>query len=319
MPAFDYPLDKLKEYKGVTPKPNDFDAYWERARAELDSTPADPEFVANTELPVNSVHCQDLYYTGVRGARIHAKFIKPAHPPSPHPVVFFFHGYRNASPAWFDLLNWTAAGFAVVAMDCRGQGGLSEDPGGVQGYTAFGHIIRGLYEHEDQLLFRHIFLDTAQLVRVIAQRDDIDPQCLFTLGTSQGGGLALACAALEPRISRAAAINPFLSDYRRVWEMDLASGSYDELAAFFILFDPRHEQEEKYWGRLGYISIHNLAPAIRCRTLMQTGLMDKTCPPSTQFAAYNNLSGPKEMVLYPDFGHIELPGATTNVLNFFKR
>ncbi len=41
---------------------------------------------------------------------------------------------------------------------------------------------------------------------------------------------------------------------------------------------------------------------------MGTGLMDTVCPPSTQFAAYNKIKSPKDVVIYPDFGHEHLPG-----------
>jgi cephalosporin-C deacetylase len=46
---------------------------------------------------------------------------------------------------------------------------------------------------------------------------------------------------------------------------------------------------------------------------MFTGLMDQVCPPSTQFAAYNAISAPKEMVIYPDFGHEALPEAQDRI------
>ena len=36
--------------------------------------------------------------------------------------------------------------------------------------------------------------------------------------------------------------------------------------------------------------------------------MDTICPPSTQFAAYNKITAPKEMAIYPDFGHENYPG-----------
>ncbi|MFN2161951.1 MAG: acetylxylan esterase, partial [Candidatus Promineifilaceae bacterium] len=43
---------------------------------------------------------------------------------------------------------------------------------------------------------------------------------------------------------------------------------------------------------------------------------DEICPPSTQFAAYNKITAPKEMVLYPDFGHEDLPGFDDRVFQF---
>lgn len=41
---------------------------------------------------------------------------------------------------------------------------------------------------------------------------------------------------------------------------------------------------------------------------MVTGLMDKVCPPSTQFAVYNNIKSKKEHIIYPDFGHENING-----------
>jgi alpha-beta hydrolase superfamily lysophospholipase len=38
----------------------------------------------------------------------------------------------------------SAQGYTVAALDCRGQGGLSEDNSDVVGNTHRGHIIRGL-------------------------------------------------------------------------------------------------------------------------------------------------------------------------------
>jgi cephalosporin-C deacetylase len=136
------------------------------------------------------------------------------------------------------------------------------------------------------------------------------------MGGSQGGGLTLACAALEPRIKLAAPIFPFLCDYRRVWEMDLAKGAYDELAYYFRMFDPLHEREEEIFTKLGYIDCQNLAPRIKAEVLMYTGQMDQTCPPSTQFAAYNKITSKKNVIFYPDFGHEKLPGESDNTFNF---
>jgi len=146
----------------------------------------------------------------------------------------------------------------------------------------------------------------------------VDAGRVGATGGSQGGGLTLACAALEPRIKRAAPVFPFLCDYQRVWEMDLAENAYVELKEYFRRFDPRHEREQEIFTRLGYIDNQHLADRIRARVLMTTSLMDMVCPPSTQFAAYNKITSAKEMVLYPDFGHEELPGESDRSFAFLS-
>jgi cephalosporin-C deacetylase len=176
----------------------------------------------------------------------------------------------------------------------------------VQGNTLQGHIIRGLAGPPEKMLYRQIFLDTVQLARIVMAMPDVDEDRLGVLGGSQGGGLALACAALEPGIKRAASLHPFLCDYRRIWEIDLATDAYAELQQYFRRFDPLHEREAAIFEQLGYIDVQHLSPRIQAEVLLGTCLLDTVCPPSTQFAAYNKIHSPKSLLIYPDFAH-EVP------------
>ena len=112
--------------------------------------------------------------------------------------------------------------------------------------------------------------------------DEVDPERVGARGASQGGALTLACAALEPRVRRAAPVYPFLSDYQRVWEMDLAKDAYAELREFFRRHDPTHERVDEWFKRLGYIDVQHLAPRIQGEVMMAIGLMDTICPPSSR-------------------------------------
>ncbi len=315
MPLIDMPLEKLREYKGINPRPADFDEYWDRALAEMKSVVAQVE-LKPADFQTPAAECFHLYFTGVRGARVHAKLLKPRTLQGKTPAVVQFHGYTGNAGDWSGLLSQVARGYVVAALDCRGQGGLSEDAGQVRGNTHHGHIIRGLDDAPDKLLFRDIFLDTAQLAGIVMNLPYVDGDRVGAQGGSQGGALTLACAALEPRIKRVAATFPFLCDYRRVWEMDQAKDAYAELKTFFRHFDPQHQREDEIFERLGYIDVQYLAPRIKAEVLMGVGLMDTICPPSTQFAAYNKIASKKSLSIFPDFGHEGLPGFSDQVYRF---
>jgi cephalosporin-C deacetylase len=252
----------------------------------------------------------------VGGARVHAKVLRPRGASAPHPAVLMFHGYSDDAGDWTDKLGYVALGNTVAALDCRGQGGSSEDLGGARGSTLRGHIIRGLDDAPEKLLFRQIFLDTAELAKIVMAMPDVDPARVGALGGSQGGGLTLACVALEPRIKFAAPVFPFLSDYKRVWQIDLARDAYDELREYFRRFDPFHEREEELFLKLGYIDVQHLCPRIRAEVRMAVGLMDTICPPSTQFAAYNKIESPKSLWILPDYGHERLPQVADRTYQF---
>ena len=316
--TFDMPRDKLATYQGTNPRPDDFDAYWDAGLADLDAL--DPKVeLEPAEFQAPFAECFHLWFQGTGGARVHAKLLRPRNVTTPHPAVVQFHGYSGRSGDWTDMLGYVGLGYTVAALDCRGQGGLSEDIGGVTGWTLRGHIVRGLGDDTDKLYYRHVYLDTALLARIVMDMDDVDENRVGAMGGSQGGGLTLACAALEPRIKLAAPTYPFLTDYQRVWELDLAKDAYAELSEWFRKFDPLHEREAEVFSTLGYIDVQHLAPRIRAEVLMGVGLGDTVCPPSTQYAAYNKITSTKQTLLYPDYKHEGLPGHGDTVFTYMTR
>ena len=318
--GFDMPLSELRNYAGRNPKPADFDAFWDRSLQELEVH--DPKVeISDASFNTDLAHCQHLYFTGIGGARVHAKLLQPRQQTT-GTALLQFHGYTMDSGDWMDYLPYAAAGLTVAAMDCRGQGGKSADSLSVSGTTLHGHIIRGLDDamagHPEKLYYRNVFLDTVLLSRIVMDLPHVDSHRVMAGGWSQGGGLTLACAALEPRICRIAPVYPYLLDYQRIWEMDLAEHAYVGLREYFRRHDPTHERENEAFTALGYIDVRHLAKRIQAQTLFGVGLMDTICPVSTQFACYNGISSPKEMIMYPDFGHEGLPGLRDKIYEFFS-
>lgn len=304
----DLPLKDLETYMGKSPKPDDFDAYWERALKQLDQQAMDFELV-EASFKTRFADCYHLYFIGVGGAKVHAKLVKPKPGKATGQGLAIFHGYSVDSGDWLDKVAYAAEGVTVLALDCRGQGGLSEDNLTVQGNTLKGHIIRGLdNSNPDDLYYRQVFLDTVQTVRILIGMEEVDPSRVGVYGQSQGGALATACAALEPRVKELFAVYPFLSDYKRGWEMDIQNSAYEEIAYYFRCFDPTHTRNEEIFNKLGYIDIQNLASRIKAKVLWITALRDSICPPSTQYAAYNKITAEKDIILYHEFGHEYLPG-----------
>ena len=301
--TFDMPFDELLTYHGSTPRPDDFDEYWARGLGELADQPADVT-ITPAEFQTPYARCSHLWFTGTGGGRAHAKLLRPVTPAGP--AVLHFHGYNNSSGEWVGKLPYVAAGYTVAALDVRGQEGFPnrENPD----WPTMTHLLRSVDNEPDNMVYRHLFLDTVRLAHIVFGLDGVDPDRVGATGYSQGGGLTLACAALEPRIKLAAPVYPFLSDYRRAWELTLDKEPYDEIAKYFRRRDPMHLTEQAVFTRLGYVDVQNLAPRVTAKTVMTVSLDDRTCPPSTQFAAYNKLTAEKSYRVYPDFAHEDLPG-----------
>ena len=305
MPLVDMKVEDLLKYEGISPCPKDFDEYWDNALNELKSIDYNVEFIKK-EFPSKIIDMYDLYYTGTKDARIHAKVAVPKNIDGKVPAILKFHGLGWRSSDWNEMIVDASQGYVIAFMDTRGQGGLSQDVGGVCGTTNSTPFIRGLDGNKNDLLMRDVYLDTVILAEIIMGLEYVDETRVGCFGVSQGGGLSIACAALVPEIKKCFAVYPYLSDYQRVWDMDLDKGAYEGLRYYFRKFDPTHTREEEIFTKLGYIDIQHMAKRIKADVTMATGLMDTICPPSTQFAMYNKLTCNKNVVIYPDYGHEDI-------------
>lgn len=299
-------LEQYESYQGTNPCPADFDTFWEKRKEEADAIPL--EYTV-TDYAVQE-HCptlfQELHYRGIKGELLYAKYIRPRSD-RPVPLILQFHGYPGATRSWMELASFAGMGFAVLAVDCPGQGGFSEDKGGFQGTTVSGHIIAGLDGPAEDMYYVRMHQDSRILCRIAAQLPEIDEKRIYVNGGSQGGALGLACTALNPEyVKKAAILYPFLADYQKIWEMGADIIPYEGLRYYTRWFDPKGERTEEIFTKLGYIDTMNFAHLVRQEILFGTGLRDVWCLPITQYGVYNKLQGKKRHIIFPDFGHEEI-------------
>lgn len=311
-------LASLERCRGRTSVPEDFDAFWERRMAEADAVPLSYELAPTSEVPsCDACSFLDLTFRGMGGARLYAKVLMPRSA-SPVPVVLQFHGYPGATRSWYEQASFAGMGLAVVALDNPGQGGRSEDVGGFRGTTVSGHLVAGLDGGPENLYYVRLYQDVRILCRIVAQLDGVDLSRVFVNGASQGGGMGIACCALNPDlVARASILYPFLSDFRTVFELGRDEIAYEGLRYYSRWFDPAGERIDRTFATLGYVDTLSFAHLVRCPVLFGTGLSDVVCPPETQFAVYNALACPKRHVLFPDFGHEEIQAFDDMIINYY--
>nr|WP_311735911.1 acetylxylan esterase [Lactococcus cremoris] len=219
-------------------------------------------------------HFYHLWFKAIDGAKIHAQLIVPKNLNKKYPAIIQFHGYHCDSGDWVDKIGIVAEGNVVLALDCRGQGGLSQDNTETSGMTLKGLIVRGIDEGYGNLYYVRQFMDLMSATKILANFDFVDETNISAQGASQGGGLAIACAALSPLIKKVTATYPFLSDYRKAYELGAEESAFEELPYWFQFKDPLHQKEDWFFNQLEYIDIQNLAPRIRAEVIWILGGKD---------------------------------------------
>jgi cephalosporin-C deacetylase len=311
MPMIDMPLEALQTYRPAPTRQADFDAYWDRTLAESAATPLDAR-VEPVDYPVNGPAFYRVFYAGWRGARICAWYIRPAGD-GPFPVVVVYHGYGGSKGAIYSLLPWVAAGYAAVAVDTRGQTGDSTDPTHYSTGHWPGYMTDGILDPEEYY-YRGAYVDCVRALDFIATRPELNAARIALTGISQGGGLTLAVAALDPRPKAAMPRVPYLCHYRRA--VDVSDKlPYWEIAQYLN----RHpEHEETAFRTLSYCDNLNLASRITCATLVTVGMQDLICPPSTVFGTYNQMMCKKKMLVYPFMDHADNEAQWEQMLGWLR-
>ncbi len=284
-------------YISIDKKPFDIDAYYNK---QLNLTSYSDLKITEFKQIDDNIKLMDLYFTADDGARIYAKYIYPTNRPITK-ILLLFHGYHVDSCSWYDKLAYAQLGFAVFALDCRGQSGRSEDNSATMGSTLKGLVIKGINEGLDNLHMIRQYLDTYR-IGTIAQ--NLHPNLpIYTMGESQGGALALVAASFLPNVTTCITQYPYLCDIRHAY--DIGYG-YSGINDYFTWEDPIASTYNQFFETLAYIDVKNIVHNITADVHMLVGHKDIVCPPECQFAMYNNLNTTKHYYIYPEKGHEHL-------------
>jgi cephalosporin-C deacetylase len=322
MTLIDLPLTELVEYRSAISAPDDLDEFWADALASARASAVDPILTPHEPATYGALAAFDVTFSGADGDPIRAWYLRPAgagDTPLPCRVTFVGYGGGRDLPAAHSL--YPACGYAAFVMDTRAQGGTwatgdTADRGaGSSGPEHPGVMSRGIATPETYY-YRRLYVDAVRAVETAASLSGVDSDRIAVAGTSQGGALALSSAALAPQHVRLCHADiPFLCDIERGMDVAL-DPPYTELVKFLSVHP---ELEAAARRTLSYVDNAVLASRIRAKTLVSVGLRDTITPPSTVFAAYNAITAPKEIAIFPYAGHDVATAHTERQLAEFVR
>jgi len=300
----DLPLVQLEQYAPPRTEQSDFDAFWNETLAESSDQPLNMLLEPHL-YPVDRVQVHALSFDGFGPrTRVQGWYVVPAEgyryaPNRVLPTIVQYHGYNMSKGVPALYLHWALQGFGVLAIDTRGQNGDTPDNAVYTSGNTVGWLAKGI-DDPRTYYYRYAYIDAVHAVQVARVLSDDGP--IMLTGSSQGGGLALAVAALARDTPICAAMPdvPFMCHIRRGVDVS-TTGPYTELVAHWRV---RPSAVELHFRNLSYFDGLNFASRITCPVLMSVALLDTTCPPSTGFAVFNWLASTrKHRCVYPYSGH----------------
>ena len=271
------------EVEQVGTEPADFDAYWQQQKDYLATFPINPvvTFVETHEY-ANSYLVQ---LNGPANRPIYGYLTVPfGEGPFPATVSFPSFGNDpslvNPEPALAERANQIHFNLTIFPTPPE-----EVDPNDYQDNDI---------TDRDSIFYRDILLVGVRAVDYLLSRDDVIPDKISSMGVSQGGGLGMLVAGLDPRMTTLAISNP---THGRLYAYNIGGASafpfYLGIAEQVVDIPNYFEDVE---AAIGYYDNINFAKRFAGPSLFTTGYIDRVCPSSTVFAMFNQLPGPKIMV-----------------------
>ena len=304
----------------------DFTQFWEDTKTQLAGVEMNAVL---TEITVKSSATRKVYLVemysvpdGLSGdpVKIRGYYCEPTDGQK-HPVIMHFYGYdTQGSKALCECPAGGSSKYAEFYLSHRGQY-LNNRPASTKnpGITEDCENIYGdwfAYHFGDKVsyYYRGAFMDVVRAVDFMASRETSDMSHLFAEGSSQGGALCYAAAALSNYPFTAIAPNvAFLGDYPDYFKIVDWPGSTAKANKGTMT-------DEQMYAFLSYFDTKNLATRISCAVLGTSGLQDGTCPPHTNIAPYNIIQNPnKEYHFYPEMQHDYPKNWWSMIAEFWKK
>ena len=300
----------------TTTTPEDFHEFWAAQKTALAAVSPAPRLEPDPEAPTSHPDCslQRIRLDHIDNSAVYGYVAQPTDSSGPLPAVLVLQNHGGG--AWSVPREWVtdlaALGFLAMAINTHDvDNGLPAaeyerlNKGPLASYTLRGFMDR------DEYYFRAPYLRVLRALDYLVDHPRWDGKSLILTGRSQGGGLSLVGAGLDPRVTGVVCAVPAMCEHGGPrfgrpagWPRFVPTDEHDyggDPNAPTV--DGHGPLSDVVWQVSRYYDAVNFARRIHCPAVICLGLLDTCVPAMTALSAYNVLAGQRAVVISPDRGH----------------
>lgn len=280
--------------------PADLEAFWRKAIADARRTPLAPIM---TRLPQYSTADVDAYHVSFQNHRANSRIygmLSVPTKPGKYPAMLVVPGagvrpyFPGVATARKGVIHLTI-GIHGIPVDRDSLVYNELRATALQTYWTYGVEDRDLY------FYKRVYVGVVRAGDFIASLPQFDGTNYVVQGGSQGGGLSIVAAVLDPRVRAIAVTHPAMADH-----FGYLKGQPGGWPHIFVDTTGMRALPEKM-ETLRYYDVVNFARLLTVPGIYTWGFNDNTVPPTSSYVAYNVITAPKEMFLVPETGHNRIP------------
>lgn len=285
-----------EKIKPFAQEPKDFDDFWKKALDEARQIDLNPTKVLLSERCTKDVNVYEVSYHNNRwGSKMYGILSIPVKP-GKYPALLRVPG-AGVRPYSGDT--YTATGKCIVLeIGIHGVPVTMEQ----KVYDDLANAALNGYwdtnlENPDRNAYKRVVTGAVKGVDMIASLDEWDGKTVGVTGSSQGGFLSLAVAALDKRVTFLAAVHDAMCDYEA--ELHGVAGGWPH---YFYHAKMNAINKARLEGARYYDGV-NFARRITVPGWYSFGYNDEVVPPTSAYGLYNTIKAPKILSLYQMTGH----------------
>jgi cephalosporin-C deacetylase len=301
-----------QEIKPTVILPDDFIAFWDKAKAENAAIPTESK---STYLPEYSTSTTDVFLVSIQnyriGQHIYGYLCKPK-AEGKYPVILIppGAGIKQQTPSTF----YAEQGFISLSTEIHGISPLLSPQQYEDINNAFGEYMYNGIDDPDRYYYKRVYLGCVRAIDFLCSLPEFDGENIAVTGGSQGGALSIITAALDNRVKCLAAFYPALCDLTGY--LNGRAGGWPNL------FSPQsrdNKPNKEKLTTLSYYDVVNFARQIKVPGFYSWGFNDNTCPPTSVYAAINSIVAPKQIQTEPITGHWRFPETNQKSIDWIKK
>ncbi len=285
-----------EEIEPTTTLPDDFEQFWNDAKAALAKIPVHPVLTLMPEKCTDKVDVYHVSINNIKG-KVYGILCKPK-AAGKYPAILHVPG---AGIRPYNGDTWSAEkGIITFQIGIHGIP-VNLDPGVYNDLAsgALDNYRMANLDDRDNYYFKRVYLGCVRAVDFIESLDCFNGEKIAVTGGSQGGALSIVTAGLDDRIDYLAAMYPALCDLTGY--LHNRAGGWPHMFRDSFTNKPEKIETSKYYD------VVNFARFVKVPGWYSWGYNDNVCPPTSTYSAYNVIEAPKELHIFQETAHWAFP------------
>lgn len=303
-----------EEIKSFTAMPKDFVKFWKKAIDDARKVDFQTEYYDVPDATDGRVETKLVHLRVGKDKWIYGYLTRPLDGKK-HPVVLVPPGAGSKKIYPSDYFARQGMVYMKIEIHGNDQRLADDEYNKMRAEKCAGYMRRGM-SSKDTYYYKDVYVGCVRAVDYLCSLPDWDGKNVIVTGGSQGGALTIITSALNEKVTLCAPFYPALCDLMGF--LHHRAGGWPKFFSGFYSDGKVDIPQADAVAVLPFFDVVNFARILKVPTFMSWGYSDDTCSPTSVWAAWNEITAPKQKDITPTSGHWRFMSSQDKCMEWMK-